>query len=53
VSDVKRWSAKRQPSVLPRLLQGDSVDALRRETGAHRCSHLLAEVAGRLPRLRG
>ena len=53
MSEVKRWSAERQQAVLPRLLKGDSLYALRRETGADRCSHPLAKVAGRLPRRRG
>ena len=53
MSEVKRWSAKRQQAVLPRLLEGEGLDALRRETGARRCSHPLANVVGRLPRRRG
>jgi transposase-like protein len=30
---VKRWSAKRKQEVVLRLLRGESLDALSRETG--------------------
>ena len=32
-SSVKRWSAKRKQAVVLRLLRGESLDALSRETG--------------------
>lgn len=33
MSEVKRWSAKRKQEVVLRLLKGESLDALSRETG--------------------
>lgn len=33
MSEVKRWSAKRKQEVVLRLLRGESLDALSRETG--------------------
>jgi transposase-like protein len=33
MNDVKRWSAKRKQEVVLRLLKGESLDALSRETG--------------------
>lgn len=33
MSEVKRWSAKRKQEVVLRLLRGESLDALTRETG--------------------
>lgn len=33
MSKVKRWSAKRKQEVVIRLLKGESLDALSRETG--------------------
>ena len=32
MSEVKRWSAKRKQEVVLRLLRGESLDALSRET---------------------